>query len=381
MLQWLNFLLSNKQRPMPEMPSIRQMIATIGAALLLSAPFAMHVSAAQPDPAQLGHDQAELDGLEGEISSIGDRLKQLDGQAANARAQRDQAQRQIAALAAKSQALLPQIEAQTADYARKKQALKEAIAQDYQRQQPGAVMMLAESGSVSETMVRAKYRTMVSEHVDSLAKAAEASAEKLRQQKEDFDSQKQDAELATQQLQQISASVATQEAEGKELLANRSNEAAYVAERVEQAKAAQAKLLNETGGNAMWGKYSNGSTVKAGDVIGFEGSTGNSTGCHTHFSTIKNGQWVNPGAYIGNAVNRPAGRQTQGYGMTDWARSGAYGGSIHNGMDFVQGCGKPVRAAADGTIIRDTRGDNSGFGHYVMIRHASGLVTLYGHLI
>lgn len=360
-----------------------QLTLLIGTAALLATPLAMNVSAAEvPNPAQIGRDQAHLDGLEGEITSINGRLKQLDGQAAAARTQRDRATQEIDRLAAASQDLLPKIEAQTAEYERKKAALKEAISQDYQRRQPGAVMMLAESGSVSDTMVRTKYRNLVSSHVDELARAAAASADTLRQQKEQYDSQKRDAELAQRQVQEISSGLASQEAEGKELLANRSNEASYVAGRIEQARVAQQKLLNETaGGNATWGTYSSGESVAAGAVIGFEGSTGHSTGCHTHFSVISGGRWVNPQSYLGGALARPNGRQTQGYGMTSWAKSGAYGGSIHNGIDFVQGCGSPVRAAAAGTIIRDTRSDNSGFGHYVMIRHADGLITLYGHLI
>ncbi len=211
---------------------------------------------------------------------------------------------------------------------------------------------------------------------------AEEAARTLREQKERFDSQKRDAELARRQVDEISAGLAAQEAEGKELLANRSDEAAYVSARIARAKAVQQQLLDaSSGGNALWGAFADGAAVKAGDVIGFEGSTGYSTGCHTHFSAIKNGKWVDPELYLGSPLARPSGRLTQGYGMTAWARSGAYGGGIHNGIDFVQGCGRPVRAAADGTVVRDTRNDGSGFGHYVMIRHADGLITLYGHLI
>ena len=362
-----------------------QLALLFGTAALLAAPLTMTVSAAEPDPdpAQIGRDQAHLEGLEGEIASIGGRLKQLENQSASARAQRDQARQQIDRLTAASQALLPQIEAQAAEYERKKAALKTAIAQDYQRRQPGAVMMLAESGSVSETVVRAKYRNIVGVHMDELARAAAAAAAKLRQQKEEYDTQKRDAELARRQIDEIAAAVSAQESESQELLANRSNEAAYVASRIEQAKAVQQKLLDAaSGGSAVWGTFADGEAVTAGSVIGFEGSTGYSTGCHTHFSVIKDGRWVNPQLYLSSGVlARPDGRVAQGYGMTDWAKSGAYGGAIHNGVDFVQGCGRPVHAAADGTIIRDTRGDGSGFGHYVMIRHRDGLITLYGHLV
>ena len=41
-----------------------------------------------------------------------------------------------------------------------------------------------------------------------------------------------------------------------------------------------------------------GQVVGSGQVIGYEGSTGFSTGCHLHFATNVNGVWENPRAYL-----------------------------------------------------------------------------------
>ncbi|TRZ82708.1 hypothetical protein D4R86_01295 [bacterium] len=70
---------------------------------------------------------------------------------------------------------------------------------------------------------------------------------------------------------------------------------------------------------------------------------------------------------------------TQGYGMTDFARSGAYGGAGHNGIDMSAGLGSPVKAAADGEVL--ILGHNKGWGNWITLKHKNGMVTLYAHMI
>jgi len=41
-----------------------------------------------------------------------------------------------------------------------------------------------------------------------------------------------------------------------------------------------------------------GQHVSAGQVIGYEGSTGNSTGAHLHWMVEMNGTWKNPRLFL-----------------------------------------------------------------------------------
>jgi murein DD-endopeptidase MepM/ murein hydrolase activator NlpD len=73
-------------------------------------------------------------------------------------------------------------------------------------------------------------------------------------------------------------------------------------------------------------------------------------------------------------------RITQGYGMTAYAKKGAYGGAGHNGIDIASGFGSSIYAIGDGEIIAN--GKNDGWGNWVAIKHpgAYNLVSIYGHM-
>lgn len=75
---------------------------------------------------------------------------------------------------------------------------------------------------------------------------------------------------------------------------------------------------------------------------------------------------------------------TQYFGNTEFARSGAYSGKGHNGIDFRAPIGTFVKSALSGTVegtgnSDDVRGCYS-YGKWVLIKHSNGLTTLYAHL-
>lgn len=63
-------------------------------------------------------------------------------------------------------------------------------------------------------------------------------------------------------------------------------------------------IVHGNGWETLYGHMSgfaigSGQTVHRGQLIGWEGTTGNSTGCHLHFGVNHNNVWVNPLAYLG----------------------------------------------------------------------------------
>ena len=51
---------------------------------------------------------------------------------------------------------------------------------------------------------------------------------------------------------------------------------------------------------------------------------------------------------------------------------------MHKGMDFAVPTGTPVMAAGNGTVV--FAGRANGYGNFVVINHANGYATAYGHL-
>lgn len=75
---------------------------------------------------------------------------------------------------------------------------------------------------------------------------------------------------------------------------------------------------------------------------------------------------------------------TQYFGNTEFARSGAYSGKGHNGVDFRAPIGTFVKAALAGTVEGTGNSDEVrgcySYGKWVLIKHGNGLTTLYAHL-
>ncbi|MDO8572424.1 MAG: peptidoglycan DD-metalloendopeptidase family protein [bacterium] len=77
-------------------------------------------------------------------------------------------------------------------------------------------------------------------------------------------------------------------------------------------------------------------------------------------------------------------RVTQYFGDTAFAKSGAYNGKGHNGIDIGVTYGTKIKASLSGTIAGTGDTDiicpGASYGRWVLIKHKNGLSTLYAHL-
>ena len=150
---------------------------------------------------------------------------------------------------------------------------------------------------------------------------------------------------------------------------------------------AQAELIKQQLFGST-GSIPNGSFVVAGTIIGYQGTTGISTGPHLHFVTRQNGQSVNPcsvlgGGPFGNCSGNGSmpywpiqGTHyfTSGYGDRCYSHNGSQRCNFHDGIDLAHPTASaPVYAAHDGWMYQgfDPCGwsslCNGGGANYVII--------------
>jgi septal ring factor EnvC (AmiA/AmiB activator) len=134
-------------------------------------------------------------------------------------------------------------------------------------------------------------------------------------------------------------------------------------------------------GSFAGGGPGTGARVSAGQYLGTVGCSGFCTGPHVHFE-LRNpsGVVIDPTPFIGTMLRWPITpvRITQTFGMTAFARSGAYNGNIHTGVDLGAPFGTPVYAPASGILILNRY--YGGYGNARAIALDNGYVVLVTHL-
>ena len=332
--------------------------------------------------AKAAQKQQEANYLNNQINSIESQIAETQRAINNTTAQ-------ITDTQAKIEDLKNQIKIQEDNLAKENEKMNQIVSAWYMEGDDTSITTaLLSSNTLSEVVTKQEY-------YDSIKQQIEATIEKINQLKAELDKQKadQDAKMAElkklQETQELQKSGLQNQQWVKNRLLNDTTQ--MISElKSEEKRAAQIEKQVENQITALLAARGSqfgagtGQRVNQGDVIGYEGSTGYSTGPHVHFMVFLGGNlsnYQNPYDYLGSTLAWPLAnpRVTQGFGMTDYAQAGAYGGGPHNGVDITDGLGAPILASASGTVVLHQY--FGGYGNAVVIQHDNGLWTLYGHML
>jgi murein DD-endopeptidase MepM/ murein hydrolase activator NlpD len=237
-------------------------------------------------------------------------------------------------------------------------ALREGVLGDrlralYARGEPDPILVLLESGSLSDAIAAADVLEVIAEQDRDAAQAVEAYAGRVRRTRDAIAAMR--AEVA------------------------RSEAAAEVA--AERARAAKADLEREQArASAVRDERSALLAGVRGDREQIEAETrGLEKRSAALAAEIRKAQGLAPAPSGSVAAGPPSaaglvwpvhGTLTSGFGPR-WGR-------IHEGLDIAGGSGTSIAAAATGTVI--SAGWSGGYGQLVVLDHGNGLSTAYAHL-
>lgn len=362
---------------------MRNLLIAIGVALLVlgAAPSGVSADAGPTDPQQ---QKALIDQIRAQLgSNLADAVAaqdQLKQSLVDNAAQQEVLQGQIADVEAKIAALDVQIaDAQrlevvftnriTAERAQLRQ-LARAI-----YEQPGSVLVvIAEANSLSDLLTRVAdlnvAGTRSSEVKASLARdltALQAQREREQAARDEQVKQKDQLDSELAQLKVLQAQQETSVAQLQEKIAETQGElyllnrqSTQLAQQVTDMLQQQQDAIISAAMQAVW------TQVQLWSQTNNVGQIPTSAGHSVKYRFI----WPEPQASI-----------SQGFGPSTFWFEPAYGQypHFHTGIDLVEPFGSPVYAADDG-VVALVGSSSSGYGNYVVIAHAGGLDTLYGHL-
>lgn len=347
--------------------------------------------------------QKQLDEARGQEKTLKSQLTYIDTQAKVTELKISEAETQIAKLDHEITDLSTRITRLSATVDDLSKVLLNRIVETYKYGNYSAIDLLFSSNGFADLLEKVKYIQVAQANDKKVLYQLQATKTTYNDQKVDKQTRQAQQEKLKKDLKTYQAQLDEQKKAKEDLLRITKNNEQIYQDKIRAAQEEQNAILaifRGQGTEVSVGPISKGATV--GYML--SGRSACSSGTHLHFEVHQNNALQDPNNFLSNngftyAVNdggadagpiSPHGSWdwpldnpiiTQGFGMTPYARAGAYNGGPHTGIDMYSSSGLGVKSVKDGTLSRGGIACGSGTLYYKKVDHGDGIISYYLHVL
>lgn len=327
--------------------------------------------------AQLDAVRKNLEAKSNEKATLKNEVAIFNGQIKQLELRIKKTQTEIKATTAEIKATQNRIKKAEKEIKEQRKILNESLKVMYEEGRISIIEVVISSDDFSEFMNKSEYLKTIQGKIKDALDKINVLKEELEGKEKSLESKSSDLSIMKKELNAQKADLGAQRAQKKALIKKTNGQETAYARQLKNVQVAYKSVQGQIENLLTSNKFVSYGNTKKGDIIGYQGSTGYSTGSHLHFGVYRGATDVDPMPFINNGTLAwPYVNPT--VMQTFWGGFSHRGVGLPGGIDLVKYHGAPVRAAASGNIIFN--GVGPGFGHHVIIDHGNGLRTLYAHL-